>query len=148
MIGAVLLAHLVGDYLLQSHWMAQEKVRHWWPALVHGVLYTVPFYAITQSWSALAVIAGTHVVIDRYRLAKYVVWLKNWLAPVRVRRSVGGPYAARSWFELESYNPSWRECRATGGPPGQPAYLAVWLLFIADNTIHVLLAVAAIRWLG
>ncbi len=31
-----LLAHLVGDYLIQSDWMATEKVKRWWPAIVHG----------------------------------------------------------------------------------------------------------------
>jgi hypothetical protein len=30
MVG-VLLAHLVGDYLLQSDWMAAEKTKRWWP---------------------------------------------------------------------------------------------------------------------
>ncbi|MBT2390812.1 DUF3307 domain-containing protein [Streptomyces sp. ISL-1] len=30
-----LLAHLAGDYLIQSDWMATEKVKRWWPAVVH-----------------------------------------------------------------------------------------------------------------
>lgn len=143
MIGAVLLAHLVGDYLLQSDWMATEKVRRWWPALVHGVLYTVPFLLLTTEPAALAVIAGTHVVIDRFRLAKYLVWLRNWMAPVRISR--GG---AEAYLEAEAYNPPWSECRSTGMSESKPAYLTVWLLFIADNTVHILINVAAIRWLG
>lgn len=143
MIGAILLAHLVGDYLIQSHWMAIEKTRHWWPAAVHGATYTLPFLFITTSWQALVVIGGTHAVIDRFRLAKYLVWARNWIAPVRFERG------AESRLVLDAYNPPWSECKHNAGmPPGVPPYLSVWLLFIADNTVHVLLNVAAIRWLG
>lgn len=129
MIGAVLLAHLVGDYLVQSHWMANAKTQRdregWVAAVVHGVTYTIPFVLITQSWLALAIIAGTHVFIDHYRLARYVVWARNQIAP-------------RSWRP---------ELSATGGPADGPVWLHVWLLFIADNTLHLLINVAAIHWL-
>lgn len=82
MIGLwIILAHLVGDYLIQSHWMATEKVNRWWPAIAHGLSYTLPYALVTQSPVALVVIAGTHILIDRYRLAKHVVWLKNQLGP-------------------------------------------------------------------
>lgn len=82
MIGLwILLAHLVGDYLLQSHWMAVHKTSRWAPAIAHGITYTVPHVLVTQSPLALLTICATHVVIDRFRLAKYLVWLKNQLAP-------------------------------------------------------------------
>jgi hypothetical protein len=54
-----LLAHLAGDYLIQSDWMATEKVKRWWPAVVHGTTYGLPFLLITQSPAALAVIGCT-----------------------------------------------------------------------------------------
>ena len=127
MVG-VLLAHLVGDYLLQSHWMANEKTKHWWPAWAHALTYGVPFLLVTQSPAALAVIVGTHAVIDRYRLARHVVWAKNLVAPKPWRRP-------------------WRECSATGYPPDTPPWLAVWLMIIADNTIHLVINVAAVRYL-
>lgn len=145
MIGAVLLAHLVGDYLIQSDWMAREKIHRWWPALVHGATYTLPFLLITTDWRALAVIAGTHVVIDRWRLARYVIWLRNWLAPLRFRRSADP--LDPPWV-FEAYNPPWSECRGTGFPSSRPAWLAVWLMFIADNTVHLLINVAAVRAWG
>ncbi|WP_205679869.1 DUF3307 domain-containing protein [Paenarthrobacter ureafaciens] len=31
----ILLAHLIGDYLIQSDWMASEKTKRWWPAIAH-----------------------------------------------------------------------------------------------------------------
>jgi hypothetical protein len=121
----VILAHLVGDYLLQSHWMATEKTHAWWPAIAHGFTYTIPYIFVTQSIIALAVICGTHIVIDRYRLARFVVWAKNQLAPRAHRPSL----------------------TATGYDEIVPAWLAVWLMIIADNTLHLLINAAAVVWL-
>jgi hypothetical protein len=125
---AGLLAHLVGDYLIQSDWMAAEKTKRWWPAVVHGVTYALPFLLITRSLPALVVIAGTHVVIDRYRLARHVVWAKNLLGPKR-------------------YRYPWSECSATGYHASRPVWLATWLLIIADNTMHLVINSAALTHL-
>lgn len=121
----IILAHLVGDYLIQSHWMAVEKVHRWWPAVAHGATYTVPYVFVTQSPTALAVIAVTHVLIDRWRLAKHIVWFKNLFAP-------------------EAYRAPHTD---TGYPTDTPAWLAVWLLIVADNTMHLLVNTAAVIWL-
>lgn len=124
----IVLAHLVGDYVLQSHWMATEKTKHWLPAIVHGVTYTLPYALITQSPLALVVIGGTHIIIDRFRLARHVAWLKNQLGPKRSR-------------------PRWADAKATGYPSETPAWLSVWLMIITDNTIHLLINTAAILWM-
>jgi hypothetical protein len=124
----VLLAHLVGDYLLQSDWMATEKTKKWWPAWVHALAYGLPFLLVTQSPAALAVIVCTHAVIDRYRLVRYLLWVKNFAAP----RS--------HWL-------SWKDCAATGYSKDLPVWLSTWLMIIADNTVHMLINVAAVRWL-
>ncbi|MDX3509165.1 DUF3307 domain-containing protein [Streptomyces caniscabiei] len=75
----ILLAHLAGDYLIQSDWMANEKTKHF-------------------------------------------------LAP-------------------RSYWHPWSECSATGYHQDRPAWLAVWLMIIADNTIHLVINAAAVTWL-
>lgn len=124
----ILLAHLVGDYLLQSHWMACEKTKRWWPAVAHAATYTVPYIFITQSVWALLTIGITHAVIDRYRLAKHVVWFKNQLAP-------------------KAFRPSWKNSRSTGYPSETPVWMATWLLIIADNTLHLLINTASVVWL-
>ena len=124
----ILLAHLVGDYLIQSHWMAVEKTKRWWPAIAHALTYGLPYLLVTQSLAALVVIVGTHAVIDRYRLARHVCWAKNQLGPAEHRRP-------------------WSECSASGYPPDTPPWLAVWLLIIADNTMHLLINSAAVAWL-
>lgn len=147
MIAEVMLAHLVGDYVIQSDWMATEKTKRWWPAIVHGLTYALPFLFITLDWRALAVIALTHVVIDRFRLARYVIWLSNFAAPLRIRRPIDESESTAT-FVWESYNPPWRDCRVTGFAPGRPAWLVVWLMFIVDNTLHLLVNVGAVRWLG
>jgi hypothetical protein len=123
-----LLAHLVGDYLLQSDWMASEKTKHWWPAVAHALTYGLPFLLATQSALALAVIVGTHVVIDHYRLARHVAWLKNQVAP-------------------RAFRLAWVDCKATGYGPETPEWRAVWLMIIVDNTIHLAINSAAITWL-
>lgn len=125
----ILLAHLVGDYIIQSHWMATQKTSRWWPAIVHGVTYTIPYLFVTQSPMALLVIAGTHIVIDRYRLARHLMWFKNQLGP-------------------KEFRPSWVEAKINGGyAASTPAWMAVWLMIIADNTVHLIINTVAVIWL-
>ncbi|KQT59989.1 hypothetical protein ASG52_19885 [Methylobacterium sp. Leaf456] len=107
-----IVAHLVGDYLLQSHWMATEKTKRSLAAAIHAVAYTVPFAFITLDPLALTLIAALHFPIDRWRLARFVVWLKN---------GARGPVTA------------------TGYTDDVPPWLAVWLLIIADNVLHILI---------
>ncbi len=130
MIAGGFLAHLVGDYILQSHWMATQKVKRWLPALIHGVAYTLPFVVITRSAWTLLVIGGTHAVLDRYRVAKYVTWLKNLMAPKAFRVTL-------------------REATANGGfPAAVPTGLATALLIVADNTLHIAINSASLLWWG
>jgi hypothetical protein len=124
-----IVLHLVGDYVLQSDWMANEKTKKSLAAFAHAASYTLPFLLLTRSLLALAVIGGTHFVIDRWRLARYVVWAKNFFAPKGF------------------WPPPWKDCTGTGYPPDRPAWLAVWLLIIADNTMHLVLNGLALRFL-
>ena len=52
-------------------------------ALLHALCYSLPFLALGASLGAWLVIVLTHAAIDRYRLARYVVWAKEHLAPRR-----------------------------------------------------------------
>lgn len=115
-----LLCHLVGDYVLQSHWMATEKTRSTVPAVVHGVFYTLPFVLLTQSILSLLIISFSHALIDRFRVARYVCWFKNHAAP-------------RSEWE------PWRECRSTGYNEIIPSWLSTWLMIIVDNILHLII---------
>lgn len=123
------LLHFVGDYILQSDWMALNKTSKWLPAIAHGLTYGLPFLFITQNPFSLLIIAGTHVLIDHWRLAKYLVWLKNFIGP---------PGANKPWIE----------CNKTGYPNDRPEWLTTWLLFITDNTLHVAINTATLILLG
>ncbi len=130
-----LVAHAVGDYILQSHWMAQNKGKDSAVAAIHAATYTLPFLLITLSPPALLLIFGTHFFVDRYRLARFLVWLKN--GPLQ---RTGG------YVEFETvkgdvsrqYDSEWKPITATGYPDDTPPWLANWLTIIADNIIHVI----------
>lgn len=122
----ILLAHLVGDYVVQNDWMALNKT-HPYPDVrpgehgyepqqdkymlahlactVHCLLYTLSFWAFTWYWVpwwGLTMCFGIHWFIDRYRLAK--LWMVN----------VSG-----------------QETFATGS-------LAPWSVILVDNVFHLL----------
>lgn len=122
-----IMAHLVGDYILQSDWMVKEKGSSNLAALVHVVFYTLPFVLITQEPIALGIIAGTHFVIDRWRLARVLIWAKN-----------------RPW----PGSLPWAECRATGYPPNLPVWMSTWLMILVDNILHLLINGVAIHYFG
>ncbi len=122
-----LIAHGVGDYLLQSEWMAREKTKRSLAALLHSLFYVLPFLFITQNPVTLGVIAGSHFVIDRWYLARHVAWLKN-----------------RPWPGSRP----WSECKATGFGPDTPPWVAGWLVVIIDNLVHILVNGLAITYIG
>jgi hypothetical protein len=128
-----LLCHAIGDYVLQSDWMANEKTKRSFAALCHVATYGLPFLFLRPSWKAYVVIVGTHFIIDRWRLARFVVWAKNHLGP-----SCG--FTMREPAACRFLTP-------TGYPEGTPAWLAVWLLIIADNIMHVTINGLALKYL-
>ena len=102
------LFHLIGDYLLQNNWMAQNKTKRHLPALIHALIYSFLFLFILDfEWWLVVFI--THFFIDRYRLAVY--WIKF-------------------------VNNSWNESNFGYGDD-MPTWMSVWLMIIIDNTIHL-----------
>jgi hypothetical protein len=130
-----LLAHAIGDYILQSDWMATEKTKKSLAAVTHVIAYGLPFLLFRPSWLAMAVIVGTHFIIDRWRLARFVVTVKNHIAPWGVmRRCFGAENGCRF-------------LTPTGYPAETPPFLSVWLLIIADNIMHVTINGLALMYL-
>jgi hypothetical protein len=124
-----LVAHAVGDYILQSDWMASEKTKKNLAALVHGVVYSLPFLLLTRVWWALLIIAGTHAAIDRWRLAKYVCFAKNFFAP------------PSGW-------PDWEDSKGNGYSAAKPIWLTTWLFIFTDNIMHVLINGAVLYYVN
>lgn len=75
--GDLILAHLIGDYILQDDWMAANKRKSHLACLAHVTLYMLSIVCVAQLsgpgglplW-AYAFTAATHYAIDRYGLAR------------------------------------------------------------------------------
>lgn len=150
--GTQLVLHALGDYVLQSDWMATEKVKRWLPTLAHVFCYALPFLFLTQHWQALFIIAGTHAVIDHYRLARFICYAKNFLAPretwIKERQvtATGAvifvPKRTGAWW------PDWKDTKGTGYAPDRPIWLTGWLYIIVDNLMHVIINGVTLYYLG
>lgn len=127
--GDQVLAHLVGDFVLQSDWMATNKKSRILPCLIHVLTYTIPFLLLTRSPFALLAIMGTHFAIDHWKFPQRLVWAKNWLlSPAKHRKT-------------------WDECSFTGYSPDRPVWLTAWLLIAVDNILHLVINGLSIRYL-
>jgi hypothetical protein len=130
-IGHQLVAHLLGDYVFQTDWMANKKTTSKFPALIHAASYTLSFafvsllFGLSISLPAYAIIGVSHYFIDHYRLARYVMFAKNWITDTSLK---------------------WSECDKTGYPNSAPPWLTVWLLIAGDNTLHILINALAIHY--
>lgn len=140
-----LILHLVGDYVTQSDWMANNKTKRSWPAFCHAVVYSLPFLILKPSWTAFAVILGTHFLIDRFRLARFVVYAKNRL--LQPPPELQPHDQTEPWRDIHTAKWSWKNCSATGYPSETPTWLAVWLLIAADNTLHLAINYLALTYL-
>lgn len=115
-----LLLHMIGDYVTQNGWMANNKTKNtpmgYLACLVHCLLYSLPFLFIA-SFNAWLVIFLTHYLIDKFRLAKYFIQFREW------------------HFKDNGYSAE------------TPPYVSIWLLFITDNIFHVIINYLSIKYL-
>jgi hypothetical protein len=112
-------AHLIGDYLFQSSWMAENKTKTSLVCIVHVVFYSLPFLFLNPSLPAYALITTSHFIIDRWSLAKYVVWAHNLLGSKKYRL----PFS-----ELHTN---------FGFSADIPLHQSFWLYVIIDNIMHL-----------
>lgn len=122
-----LILHLVGDYVLQTDKQAALKTKSWFQATMHALTYTLVFLFLTRNPITLAIIFGTHLLIDHYRLAKYVIQFKNAI----------GDFPK---VDFVRYN------TPTGYASETPPFMAVWLFIVADNIAHLLINYVALRF--
>ena len=76
----MLVAHFVGDYMLQSDSIANNKTSSSVWALIYSIIYSIPFLLLTTSLFALLFIIVTHFIIDRYKIVRYLIfaWNRLW----------------------------------------------------------------------
>lgn len=74
----LIVAHLVGDFLLQNNWMAANKARSHVACACHVSSYSLPFLALVLfagvPLAALILVAAQHYLQDRYAL--HLRWMK------------------------------------------------------------------------
>jgi len=109
-----LLAHLAGDFLLQSDWMAAAKVighgrERALAAASHAAIYAACFVPFTRNPARLAVIGVTHALIDAYRPLPWLIHHKDRLL------------SPRSW------------------PAAKPSEVPWWLMIVTDQVVHLLI---------
>lgn len=73
LIVELVMCHLVGDYVLQSDYLAKTKGTEWYNLLVHCILYCVPFAVVFGIDWRLAVILITHIIIDAAKARYHVI---------------------------------------------------------------------------
>lgn len=131
-----LMCHLVGDFILQSDWMAMNKNKSTLHCLIHCLIYTACFIILTLSWKALLFIFVTHFIIDRFPIiVKRLLWIKNMFPlldypPFKYCDTTG-------YYDDSPYN-TYRngEERCFGKP--RHFFITVWLYIITDNTLHLI----------
>ena len=60
----LIVCHLVGDYVLQTDFIAKTKGENWYHLVVHCLLYCLPFYFVFGWVWQLGVILLAHLIID------------------------------------------------------------------------------------
>jgi len=74
-----LIGHLIGDFLLQTGWMARQKKTRWAPLLARALVYALAIRLATgRGPAALALVVASHILLDGGDLARqYNAWVKG-----------------------------------------------------------------------
>lgn len=72
----LLVGHLVGDFILQTRWMAEKKAKETLPLITHSAVYTlaVALFALLAgglSWWGMGLIFICHVILDQRAFIDY-----------------------------------------------------------------------------
>ena len=135
-----LLIHLFADYWLQNDWMALNKKEKWLPAIVHGIVYTLPFILLTKSTLALSVICITHIIIDHTNIVQRLNQIKNW--DFKEDKCC-------LFVPFEGLGQSFRQhnFKCKDGYTGRPFAIRIWLIIIQDNILHLIINYLSIKYL-
>ena len=129
------LLHLLGDYLFQNDYLANNKTKSFTPAFIHALIYSLPFLALVNG-AAWWIVLISHYFIDRYRLAVHYIRLVNIRFTIEYCTVLdkNGFLVLKTRYHLERNDTS-----NFGYDPQKPAFIAFWLMIIVDNSIHILI---------
>jgi hypothetical protein len=111
LLGAI-IGHLVGDYLLQNDWMANNKKKSSWPCAIHCVLWTVAVLFFS-GWGAEYATGWKGVIIGQALL---------WSHFVQDRTQIIGWWMRLKWKDQTKF---------------AEAPMAPWSLIVVDNVWHI-----------
>lgn len=70
-------AHLLGDFIIQTDWMAQHKKESSLRCGIHVLTYMIPFLLCGLLWWQLLLIAVQHYAIDRTHFVQWFMKVKG-----------------------------------------------------------------------
>lgn len=120
-----ILIHLFADYWLQNDWMALNKKKKFYIALIHSIIYTIPFLLLTRNILALLIICITHAIIDHTDIVYKLNRIKNW-----------DFYGCFGWDDK----------LIKDGYSDRPIFIRVWLIIIQDNILHLIINYLALKY--
>jgi hypothetical protein len=156
------LCHFVGDYILQTPWMALNKYTHTLPCLIHVLIYTACFLVLTTSWKALLLIGISHFIIDRFPvIVRRIIWIKNHFPKMKYPPFI--ECDSTGYYDDSPYNTSRKNDTVTvGGVKFNSCYgskrpewwgksthffISIWLYIVTDNTLHLIFNYVALSLL-
>lgn len=75
---SLLFGHMLGDYIMQNDWQAQNKTKSTPVCLIHCCCYTIAIWATSAwflPWYFILLTGVLHFPVDRWRLArKFMAW--------------------------------------------------------------------------
>ena len=60
----LLACHMLGDYVLQTDFLASTKGDNWWHLLAHCITYTVPFALVFGIDGRIVALFASHLIVD------------------------------------------------------------------------------------
>ena len=60
----LVFCHMIGDYVLQSDFIARTKGENWWHMIVHCTMYVLPFYLVIGHDWRIAALWAHHFLVD------------------------------------------------------------------------------------
>ena len=78
----LIFAHFIGDWALQSDWVAQNKGKHWFVLLAHSMIWTACVcvaieYVGTLGWDHITFLLLGHFFCDKWKCSctnKFPTW--------------------------------------------------------------------------
>ena len=76
-IAIVVTLHCIGDYFLQTDFLARTKSTNYWHLMVHCILYTVPFGLYFGMTKELVWLFTSHLAIDFLKCKNKIVYVDD-----------------------------------------------------------------------